>query len=303
MLFSAHVGGGEWIVTHDADGIGGRLGFNSGFVQLAEQCVEMRGITSGDVEIASGHGSGDDEGSRLDAVRNDAMLRTFQFADTLHPNGGRASAFDFGSHLIQQVGEISDFGLARAVLQNALAFSECGSHQKVFGSSDGDLVENDLRALEPDCAGFDVAVLLRDFGAEAFESFYVQINRASPDSTPAGERNTGASAAGDQRSENQSGGTHRLDEFVGGFRRRQVLAVNGGAVMGASIAEFDIGAHRGEQVARGLNVADLRNVFENDRLIGEQGGGHAGKGGIFGAAHADSAEQRLSAADDELIHE
>ena len=44
--------------------------------------------------------------------------------------------------------------------------------------------------------------------------------------------------------------------------------MDGGAVLGASVAEFDFGAHGGEQVARGLDVAHLRNVFEDDRLVG-----------------------------------
>ena len=79
--------------------------------------------------------------------------------------------------------------------------------------------------------------------------------------------------------------------------------MDGGAVVGASVAEFDFGAHGGEQVARGLNVAHLRNVFEDDGLVGEQGGGHAGQRGILCAADVNGAEQRLSAADYELVHE
>ena len=75
-----------------------------------------------------------------------------------------------------------------------------------------------------------------------------------------------------------------------------------GAVLGASVAEFDLGAHGGQQVARGLDVADLRNVLENYRLIGEQGRGHAGQRGVLRAADANRAEQRLSAANDEFIH-
>src|SRR5215470_10576128 len=73
--------------------------------------------------------------------------------------------------------------------------------------------------------------------------------------------------------------------------------------MGASVAEFHFGSHGGQQIARGLDVADLRNVFEDDGLIGEQGGGHAGKCGVLCAADVDGAEERLSAADDEFIHE
>jgi len=76
-----------------------------------------------------------------------------------------------------------------------------------------------------------------------------------------------------------------------------------GAVLGASTAEFDLGAHGGEKVARGLNVAHLRNVFEDDWFFGEQGGGHAGQRSIFCAADADRAEQRLAAADYEFVHE
>ncbi len=102
--------------------------------------------------------------------------------------------------------------------------------------------------------------------------------------------------------EDQRRGAHGLDQFVRGFGSGERGAVDGGAVVGASVAEFDFGAHGGEQVARGLDVADLGNIFEDDGLVGEQGGGHAGQRGIFRAADADGAQQRLSAADDELVH-
>ena len=74
-------------------------------------------------------------------------------------------------------------------------------------------------------------------------------------------------------------------------------------MLGASVAEFDLGAHGGEQLARGFDVAHLRNVFEDDRFVGEQSGGHAGEGGVFCAADANRAEQRIAAADYEFIHE
>jgi hypothetical protein len=81
-----------------------------------------------------------------------------------------------------------------------------------------------------------------------------------------------------------------------------MFAVDCGAVMGASVAQFDLGAHGGEKVARSLNVPDLWNVLEDDRFVSQQSGSHAGKGGIFGAADTDGAEQRLAAADYEFIH-
>ncbi len=72
---------------------------------------------------------------------------------------------------------------------------------------------------------------------------------------------------------------------------------------GASEAEFDFGAHGGKKFARGLDVADLRDVFEDDGFVGEQGCSHAGKRGVFCAADADCAEKGVAAADDEFVHD
>ena len=67
--------------------------------------------------------------------------------------------------------------------------------------------------------------------------------------------------AGYERSEHQRGSTHGLDQFVGGLGGVEFGAVDGGAVLSAPVAEFDLGAHRSEKIARGLDVAYLRNVF------------------------------------------
>ena len=85
----------------------------------------------------------------------------------------------------------------------------------------------------------------------------------------------------------------------GSERVRQQIVVRCWA---AAVAEFDFGAHGDEQLALGLDVADLGNVFEGDFVFGEDGGGHAGKGGVFGAGDAHGADQRIAAANDEFIH-
>ena len=139
----------------------------------------MRGFASGNVEIASGHGAGDDERAGFDAVGNDSVLGTIQLAHAFHADGGRAGAFDLGSHFVEQIGEIGDFGLARAILQNRLAFGQCRGHQQVFGAGDGDFVEDNFRAFEAVGAGFDVAVFLRDLRAQLFEALDVEIDGAS----------------------------------------------------------------------------------------------------------------------------
>ena len=69
------------------------------------------------------------------------MLGAVQPVDALHADGGGARAFDVGAHLGEQVGQVDDFGFARAVLHDGFAFGQHGGHQQVFGSGNGNLVE------------------------------------------------------------------------------------------------------------------------------------------------------------------
>jgi hypothetical protein len=73
-------------------------------------------------------------------------------------------------------------------------------------------------------------------------------------------------------------------------------------MLGTAVAELDLGAHGGQKIARGVNVAHLWNIFQDHGLISEERRCHAGKSGVFRAADADGAEERFAAADDEFIH-
>ena len=73
-------------------------------------------------------------------------------------------------------------------------------------------------------------------------------------------------------------------------------------MLGAAIAKFAGGTHGLEQAALGFDVADLGDVFEDDFVRGEDGGGHAGERGVFCAGNFDGAEEGIASADDELVH-
>jgi hypothetical protein len=75
-FFRGHVGGSERIVAHDADGIGVDLVLTP-TPSVCQAGAEVSGIASGDVEVAAGHGAGDEEGAGFNAVRDDAVLRAF----------------------------------------------------------------------------------------------------------------------------------------------------------------------------------------------------------------------------------
>ena len=148
----------------------------------------------------------------------------------------------------------------------------------------------------------DVAVLLRNFRAEPLQTFDVKVDGAGADGASSGQRDAGVAAARYQRPQHERGGAHGLDQFIRRFGSGERARANRCPMMGASVAEFDFGAHGGEQLARGLDVAHLRNVFENDRFLGEQGCRHARQRGVLRATDADRPQQGIAAANYQLIH-
>ena len=281
-----------------ADGVDARAGVG----EPRDDCAEMSGVAVGDAEVAAGDCAGDEEGSGLDAVGVDAVFCAVELVDSLDADGRRARALDLRAHGGEQRGEVGDFGFAGAVLEERFALGEDGGHEQVFGAGDGDLVEDDVRALEAFGAGLDVAVLVADDRAHAFESLDVQVDGAAADGAASGHGDAGEAGAGDEGAEDQRRSAHGLDDLVFRGRVGEDAARDGSAMLGAAVAELDFAAHGGEQLALGLDVLDLGDVFENDFVFGEDGGGHAGQGGVFCAADADGAKQRIAAANYEFIH-
>ena len=230
------------------------------------------------------------------------MTRAVEFFDALHTDGGSACAFDLRAHSDEEGGEVGDFGFAGAVFEEGFALGEDGGHEQVFGSGDGDLVEDDVRALEALGSGLDVSVFVSDDRAHGFEAFDVEVDGTATDCAASGHGDAGEPGSGDQRPEHQRRGAHGLDdlEYSGGVG--EDAAGDGGAMLGAAVAQLDFAAHRGEELTLGLDVLHLGDVFEDDFVFGEDGRGHAGAGAELCAADADGAEQRIAAADYEFIH-
>ena len=97
--------------------------------------------------------------------------------------------------LLSRAARSATSGSRAQFCNDGFAFGESRGHEQVFGAGDGDFVENDFRAFEAVGAGFDVAVFLRDLGAQAFEALDVEIDGALSDGASAGQRDAGAAAA------------------------------------------------------------------------------------------------------------
>ncbi len=170
----------------------------------------MGGVAAVDVEVAAGNGSGDEKGAGLDAVGIDLVAGAVELCDSFDADGGGAGAGDLCTHGVEKCGEVGDFGLAGAVLEDGFAFGKGGGHQEVFGAGNGDLVEDDVRGFEAAVAvsggaGFEVAVLLGDGGTHGFEALDVEIDGTAADGAAAGHGDAGDAGAGDERAEDQRG--------------------------------------------------------------------------------------------------
>ena len=145
-------------------------------------------------------------------------------------------------------------------------------------------------------------MVLGDGGAHGFEALDVQVDGTAADGASAGHGDARDAGAGDERAEDERAGAHGLDDFVFGDGVGEDGAFDTGAVLGAAVAKIDLGTHGGEQAALGLDVADLGNVLQDDLVLGEDGGGHAGQSGVLCAGDFDGAEEGIASANDELIH-
>lgn len=193
-----------------------------------------------DAEVAAGDGAGDKEGASFDAIGVDTVACAVEFGDAVNTDGTGAGAFDFGSHGCEEGCDVGDLGLACAVFEDGFAFGQDGGHKEVFSSGDGDLVEDDVRALETPlsvvrAAGFEIAVVLGDGCAHGFQAVDVEIDGAAADGAASGHGDTGDAGAGDEWAEDERAGAHGLDDLVLGDGIGEDGAFDAGAMLGAAV--------------------------------------------------------------------
>src|ERR1700744_5904061 len=109
----------------------------------------------------------------------------------------------------------------------------------------------------------------------------MQIDRTPTDGAAAGHGNAREPGAGDERSQDERRGSHRLNDLVFRDRVREHTARDGSAMLCASVSKLYLSAHGDEQLPFGLDIANLRNIFEDDLVLRKDGGRHTGKGGVL----------------------
>ena len=241
VFFGGDVSCFELATAADADVVGADVDAYAALLEFGDECAEVFGFAGIDVEVSAGDGSREEEGASLDAVGVDAVTGTVEPGYALDADGGCSCALNFSAHGCEESGEVGDFGLAGAVLEEGFTFGEGGGHEEVFGAGDGDLVEDNVSALEAalavaGSACFEIAVFLGDGCAHGFKAFDVQVDWAATDGAASWHGDAGDAGAGDERAEDERAGTHGLDDLVLGDGIGEDGALDVGAVLGSSVA-------------------------------------------------------------------
>ena len=89
--------------------------------------------------------------------------------------------FNFGAHLVQEIGQVADFRLRGRAFDHGCSFGEDSGHHHIIGTEDGRTklpAQIDDSAVQFGRENFDVASLHPHRRPESFESFQVQIDRS-----------------------------------------------------------------------------------------------------------------------------
>ena len=269
--------------------------------ELVDDAGDVLGDDAADKEIAGRQGPGDEKGACLDPVGDDGVGRPAELPDAVDAGRVFVRPIDLRAHLVEENGQVGDFGLAGAVLEHGLALGQSGGHEQVLRPRDRLLLEFDLGPAETVGLGPDVAVLEGDGRAELLQPGDVEVDRTRADGAAAGQGDDRLAEAGDERAENEDRGPHGPDELVGRFVRPDLRDAQGHPVPGRAVGAAEIGDERQD----GLDILHLRDIREPDLLARQERCGDRRQDGVLGPAHADLTLQAKAgiAADEELFHQ
>ncbi len=272
----------------------------AGLRERFDDAGEMRWVDPAQLYLLARNGARDEEGARFDAIRNDAVLRAVQFLHPFDDDAAGAGAFDFGAHLVEEIGEIDDLGFRGGAIDDRRAFGEDRGHHHVVRPEDGGtLFAAEAHRTADELAGenFDVAAFDAVHGAEGLEALEMQIDRAITDDAAAGERDGRFLLAPEQWAEHAHGSAHLADDFVRGLGD-DFFRLDGDHAAGP----LHLRAEVREDLEHVMDIAQVGNVMDDARLLGQQGGREDGERGIFRTADLDRAIKAVAAVNENFIH-
>ena len=252
-------------------------------------------------DFAAHHRACDEKSARLDAVGDDVVFRAVKFLYALDHDAAAASAFDFCAHLVEEIGEVHDFGLGRRTLDDCGALGEDGGHDDVVSAENGGALfttEVHRRAAQCACKNFHISVLDAADSAKRLESFEVQINRSVTDDAAAGQGDGRFFFTTKQRAEHANAGAHFSHDFVGcdGFDFVRLHTHDAARALHVS-------AEVREDLQHVVDVRQVGDIGNGAGFAREKCGGENGQRAVLAAGDADAAIEAVASVNEYFIHE
>ena len=280
----------------ELDLVGGAPDLRADLVELGERQLELVGICAAQEDAAARGGGGDEQRAGLDAVGDQLVVDAGEAVDAVDCDCVVAGAGDARAHAGEEVGEADDFGFHGGVDDACAAAGEDGGKEQVLGAQDAGIVEHDVRAAEAvGGAGDGAAVDRFDACAEGAEAGEVDVEGSRADVVAAGRAAGRLAAAGEEGAHDEEGGAQGGDEMVG----RRAAARADGVERDCVVLEAGVNAEAGEDFEEAVDVLDVGDAAQAGGLVGEEGGGETGEGGVLCAVDAEFTGQPPPAGDAE----
>ena len=201
------------------------------------------------------------------------------------------------AHLVEQLAQVGDLGLAGGVVDDGRALRPHGSHHEVLGCANRWELEQHTGALQILGTGVDVAVRRVELGTEFLQATHVHVDRPGTEIIAAGHGHPSLATAGEHRTHDDDRGTELLDDLVG----RHWFDLGGNIdAQGRAIAG-DAAAGGAQQIRHQVDIGDARHVVQVVRALREQGRRHQLQDRVLGAADGNGSLEWPSPTDADLF--
>jgi len=261
------------------------------------QLVRPRAL-DGDVGVRDGGEA--DEAPDLQVVGADRVGRPVELLGARDAQRVGPDAADLGAHRHQHPAEPLHVRLAGGVHEDGLPVRQRRGHDHVLGGRHRGLVEEDLRARQPPVGPQVVDLADLEAGAEGLEPQEVGVEAAAADDVAA---RRGQLDLAEAREDGPGEEDRRADAAGERGVDRRPGEVLGGDADGLGGQALDLAAEGLEDLEHDLDVRDVGQVLEDDRLGREQARRQDRQGFVLAASWRDGALERSASLDDETLHD
>ena len=190
-------------------------------------------------------------------------------------------------------------GLLRRVFDDSPAFGQCSSHENIDGGPDGNLVQIDMGPCEAVRLGGNQPVAYIHIGSQRAEALEVEVYGPASDGTAAGKGDLCLLVLAEQGPQEIVGSPDFLDVFVVDVQRFNGRAVDNDRM---GVRPLHPAADSLDGAQHDIDVPDIGEVFNRDRVVGHDRRRQNGQGRILRPANGYFPVQGLTALDYKLFH-